>query len=196
MAFADINGNGLLDLYIANYRLHSVRDLYGPGDLSMNNTVRDEDGRLTVLPEFEEFYEIIEIDGREFRQESGEYDELYINQGDGFFVKADPHAHFPVNDINEAGLFQDWGFTPAFRDITGNGLPDLYVTNDFWTPDRLWINMGDGTFQAADTNAIRNQSFSSMGLDFTDLNRNGLTDFVVTEMLSSNHERRIRQYSD
>ena len=196
MALADINGNGLLDLYIANYRLQSVRDKYGPGDLSMENTVSEENGRLTVLPEFEDFYEIIEVDGREFRQESGEYDELYINLGDGRFEKADLLSYFTLNDENRAGLLRDWGFTPAFRDITGNGVPDLYVTNDFWTPDRLWINSGDGTFQTADSNAILNQSFSSMGLDFTDLNKNGLADFVVTEMLSSEHERRIRQYSD
>ncbi|REL33056.1 hypothetical protein DYD21_12405 [Rhodohalobacter sp. SW132] len=196
MALADINGNGLLDLYIANYRLESVRDLYGPDDLSMENTAIEQDGRMTVLPEFEEFYQFIEIDGQEFRQESGAYDELYINRGDGSFEKANPDEYFILNDEGEAGLLQDWGFTPAFRDITGNGAPDLYITNDFWTPDRFWLNNGDGTFQTVPPDAIKNQSYSSMGMDFTDLNKNGLPDFVVTEMLSGDHSRRIRQYSD
>ena len=196
MALTDINGNGLLDLYIANYRLESVRDLYGPDDLSMNNTVTYKDGKMVILPEFKEFYQVIEVDGQEFRQESGAFDELYINQGAGSFKKADLEEHFTLNDEGTAGLLQDWGFTPAFRDITGNGAPDLYITNDFWTPDRLWLNNGDGTFQTAPLDAIRNQSFSSMGMDFTDLNKNGLVDFVVTEMLSGDHSRRVRQYSD
>jgi enediyne biosynthesis protein E4 len=197
MALADINGNGLPDLYIANYRLRSVRDMYGPDDLSMENTVRErEDGRLEILPEFQEYYQMIEVNGSEIRQESGAYDKLYINQGDGVFVPADPAEYFPVNDANDSGLFQDWGFTPVFRDITGNGSPDLYVVNDFWTPDRLWFNRGDGTFEAADPNTIRVQSFSSMGIDFTDLNKNGYPDFVITEMLSADHSMRIRQFSD
>jgi enediyne biosynthesis protein E4 len=197
MAMADINGNGLPDLYIANYRLRSVRDLYGPGDLELENTVREsEDGRIEVLPEFEEYYEIIQVDGNELRQESGAYDELYLNKGDGVFEAANPDIYFPVNDVGQPGLFRDWGFTPVFRDITGNGAPDLYVVNDFWTPDRLWLNRGDGTFEAAGQNAIRSQSFSSMGVDFTDLNKNGYPDFVITEMLSADHSMRIRQYSD
>jgi enediyne biosynthesis protein E4 len=197
MAMADVNGNGLLDLYIANYRLRSVRDLYGPDDLTTENTLEQtEDGGLRVLPEFEEFYQIIETDGVETRHELGAYDELYINQGDGRFEKADPVRYFPVNDEGRPGLFQDWGFTPVFRDITGNGVPDLYVVNDFWTPDRFWINQGDGTFHAAPREALQSQSFSSMGVDFTDLNKNGHPDFVITEMLSLEHDRRIRQYSD
>jgi enediyne biosynthesis protein E4 len=197
MALADINGNGLPDLYIANYRLHSVRDLYGPEDLSMENTTEvNEEGRLNVLPEFEEYFQVIETDGVQSRHELGAYDELYINRGDGTFEKADPLQVFTVNDDGEAGLFQDWGFTPIFRDITGNGAPDLYVVNDFWTPDRLWINSGDGTFRAAHPDAIQSQSFSSMGVDFTDLSKNGRVDFVITEMLSAEHERRLRQYSD
>jgi len=197
MAMADINGNGLPDLYIANYRLRSVRDLYGPGDLELENTIREsEDGRLEVLPEFEDYYEIIKVDGNELRQESGAYDELYLNRGDGVFEDADPDVYFPVNDSGQPGLFRDWGFTPVFRDITGNGAPDLYVVNDFWSPDRLWLNRGDGMFEAADQNAIRSQSFSSMGIDFTDLNKNGYPDFVITEMLSADHSMQIRQYSD
>ncbi|MFH5834338.1 FG-GAP-like repeat-containing protein [Halalkalibaculum sp. DA384] len=197
MAFADINGNGLLDMYITNYRLRSVRDLYRPKEHAKEKTVeKDENGRLSVLPEFKKFYEIIEVDGREMRQEAGAYDYLYINKGNGQYKKADLKEHFPVNDEQKAGLFRDWGLSATFRDITGNGIPDLYVANDFWTPDRLWFNSGNGIFEAASPEAIRNQSYSSMGLDFTDLNKDGNLDFVVTEMLSSKHERRLQQYSD
>jgi enediyne biosynthesis protein E4 len=89
----------------------------------------------------------------------------------------------------------DWGLTASFRDVTGNLLPDLYVANDFWTPDRFWINQGDGTFRLLGPEGVRNLSFSAMGVDFSDINRNGLTDVVVTEMLSGKHEMRMRQYS-
>lgn len=196
MTLADINGDELPDLYIANYRLTSVRDLYGPEELSLENTTTTIDGELKILPEFQEFYKVIEIEGSEFRQETGARDELYINNGDGSFRKADLSLHFPVNAEGNAGLFKDWGFTPLFKDITGNGLPDLYVTNDFWTPDRLWINQGDGIFHAAKDRAIVNQSFSSMGVDVTDINKDGEPDILVTEMLSGDHPLRLRQFSD
>ncbi|WP_340103088.1 FG-GAP-like repeat-containing protein [Rhodohalobacter sp. 8-1] len=195
-AIADVNGDNLPDLYIANYRVRSVRDLYGPEELSLENTTTTQNGQMQILPEFEDYYKVIEINGRQFRQEVGAYDELYINQGEGIFQKADSDIHFPVNAEGGPGLFKDWGFTPIFKDITGDGFPDLYVTNDFWTPDRLWINQGNGIFHAADNHAIINQSFSSMGVDMTDLNKDGETDIMVTEMLSDNHERRLRQYSD
>ena len=196
MAVADINGDELPDLYIANYRIHSVRDSYGPEELSLENTTTTENGSMLILPEFQEFYKVIQIDGQQFRQETGAYDDLYINEGDGSFQKANLKEYFPVNIDSGSGLFKDWGFTPIFKDITGNGLPDLYVTNDFWTSDRLWINDGSGKFNAAGKNAIINQSFSSMGVDITDLDKDLHPDIMVTEMLSNNHERRLRQFSD
>ncbi|MGM0460415.1 MAG: CRTAC1 family protein, partial [Bacteroidota bacterium] len=196
MAAADINGNGFPDLYIANYRLESVRDRYGPEDLSMENTTVTENGQMRIRSEFEDYYEIIEVDGEQLRREKGAEDQLFLNNGDGTFQQADSLQHFPVNIEGESGLFEDWGFTPAFRDLTGDGNPDLYVTNDFWSPDRLWINQGDGIFHALGQEAITNQSYSSMGVDMTDLNKDGLPDIMVTEMLSGTHERRVRQFSD
>ncbi|MFO7847890.1 MAG: VCBS repeat-containing protein, partial [Balneolaceae bacterium] len=196
MAAADINGNGFPDLYIANYRLESVRDRYGPEDLSMENTTVTENGQMRIRSEFEDYYEIIEVDGEQLRREKGAEDQLFLNNGDGTFQQADPLQHFPVNIAGDSGLFEDWGFTPAFRDLTGDGNPDLYVTNDFWSPDRLWINRGDGIFHPADQEAITNQSYSSMGVDMTDLNKDGLPDIMITEMLSGEHERRVRQFSD
>lgn len=196
ITLADIDGDDRPDLYIANYRLISVRDLYGPDELSLENTTTTRNGRMQISPEFQEFYKVIEIDGQQFRQETGAVDELYLSRGNGSFEKADLKKHFPVNVEGDAGLFKDWGFTPHFADLTGNGLADLYVTNDFWTPDRLWINQGDGIFHASDEHSIINQSFSSMGVDVSDLDKNGEPDIVVTEMLSGDHARRIRQFSD
>jgi enediyne biosynthesis protein E4 len=195
MALADINGNGHLDLYITNYNIRSVRDLYGPDELTSEHTIEIVDGEMKIREPFEQYYVIVETDGESFLSEKGTADELYLNRGDGVFERADASRHFFDERGDSTELPLDWGLTATFRDVTGNGLPDLYVANDFWTPDRFWINRGDGTFKAIDTHAIRSVSYSAMGVDFSDINRNGHLDFVVTEMLSQKHVMRMRQVS-
>jgi hypothetical protein len=90
----------------------------------------------------------------------------------------------------------DWGLSAMFYDINGDRAPDLYVCNDFQSPDRIWINMGDGRFKAVDENQFRQTSLFSMGLDFADINRDGLTDLFVVDMLSRSHLRRMVQVMD
>jgi enediyne biosynthesis protein E4 len=196
ITLGDINGNGYLDLYIANYKVQTARDRYNMEELSLENTVSMQNGDMVILPPFNEDFTIIETSEGQFRNEKGEADELYLNQGDGTFRKADDRKYFFDENGNSRGLTPDWGLTAKFIDVTGNRLPDLYVANDFWTPDRFWINQGDGTFRLAGPDAIQNMSFSSMGVDFSDINRNGYLDFVVTEMLSMDHSMRLRQSSE
>ncbi|WP_246068327.1 CRTAC1 family protein [Fodinibius sediminis] len=197
MALADIDADGDLDLYISNYKLKTVRDLYSADELSTENTVRKQGDSLVVVPPFDQYYGIIKTDGRSYRNEYGAKDHLYINRGDGTFEKVtDEKKHFLNAEGRPVGLFRDWGLTAKFQDINSDGHPDLFVANDFWTPDRLWMNQGDGTFRSADKHAIRSMSFSSMGVDFSDINRDGFTDFFVSEMLSSRHQRRLRQLSE
>jgi len=74
-----------------------------------------------------------------------------------------------------------------FRDINNDSHPDIYICNDFESPDRAWINNGDGTFKAISKLAIRHTSNSSMAVDFADLNKDGYTDFFVTDMMSQSH---------
>ena len=88
---------------------------------------------------------------------------------------------------------KDWGLTAAFRDLNGDGAPDIYVCNDYWTPDRLWINDGKGHFRACPPLALRHTSMSSMGVDFADIDRDGRVDFCVTDMLSRDWRLRKRQ---
>jgi len=82
-----------------------------------------------------------------------------------------------------------------FRDLNGDGAPDIYVCNDFWSPDRVWINDGRGKFRALPALGLRHTSTFSMGIDFADINRDGLDDFIVLDMLSPDHLRRMTQLS-
>src|SRR6185295_1227230 len=127
--------------------------------------------------------------------EYGEPDQLYLNDGKGRFT---PVSWTGGRFRNEEGqpLTRpplDWGLSATFRDINDDGFPDLYVCNDFWTPDRVWLNDGKGRFRAAPRLALRNTSASSMGVDFADIDRDGRLDFFVVDMLSRDARLRKRQ---
>lgn len=195
LALADVNGNGFLDLYITNYRDRSVKDIYPASEITNEKTNLITEDTISIHPEFEEYFGIVYIEGNPVRVEKGAKDELYLNQGNGTFILADEmKTFFDEHDVS-IGMFEDWGLTATFADLTGNGMPDIYVANDFWTPDRFWINRGDGTFRLIKNHAIRSMSFSAMGVDVSDINRDGRMDIMVTEMFSTYHNRRMRQTS-
>lgn len=202
MALADIDSDGDLDLYITNYKENNILDLFDIRNLSWEKTVResydrDSDKKYTLLPPYDEHYTILyQEDGPPERREIGRKDELFINDGQGSFEKADNiKERFLDSDGNPVGLKRDWGLTAKFHDINQDGLPDLYVCNDFWTKDRIWINQGKGVFRERDPLKIRNMSFSAMGVDFSDVNRDGYWDMFVTEMLSQQTGGKLRQFT-
>jgi hypothetical protein len=184
LALADVDGNGTLDLYVCNNRTDDIRDR-GQVDVQMLR------GQLIIPPQLKD--RLVVVNGQVI--EYGEPDALYLNNGQGKFT--------PVAWTNGAFLDEegkpltspplDWGLTAMFRDMNGDGHPDLYVCNDYWTPDRIWINDGKGRFRAIDKLALRHTSASSMGVDFADLNRSGHMDFFVVDMLSRDHRLRKRQ---
>ncbi len=184
LALADVDGNGTLDLYVANNRADDIRDR-GQINLQMVN------GQMTVPPALQD--RLIVTNGQVL--EYGEPDQLYLNDGKGRFA---PISWVGGRFRNEEGAPLaraplDWGLTATFRDVNDDGFPDLYVCNDFWTPDRFWLNDGKGRFRAAPRLALRNMSASSMGVDFADIDRDGLLDFFVVDMLSRDPRLRKRQ---
>ena len=199
LALADIDGDGDLDLYVTNYKEKSAKDLFAPAERTFEKTVRQTASDTTepyaLRPPFDEHYDIIYPRHRPpDRRELGARDELYLNDGDGTFSKVtNPAERFRDADGNPLGLEPDWGLTAKFQDLNADGWPDLYVCNDFWTPDRVWMNQGDGTFRAASPRQFRNFSFSSMAVDFSDVDADGRLDLFVTEMLDTERRRRARQ---
>jgi hypothetical protein len=196
IALADIDSDGDLDLYVANYRTTTIRDdpfaqIRGdyvkgkPVPIAYNDrslTNADLVGRFT----FGANGKIIE---------HGEVDVLFRNDGGGKFT---PLSFTDGTFTDEHGkplqtLPFDWGLSCMFHDINGDGAPDLYVCNDFESPDRIWINNGKGQFRAISTAQIRHTSMFSMGVDFADINRDGFVDFFVADMLSRHHtDRQVR----
>ncbi|MFH5883459.1 FG-GAP-like repeat-containing protein [Halalkalibaculum sp. DA3122] len=201
MDLADIDGDGDLDLYVTNYKEKSVKDIYTTEELEWNNILKEpyneqnQTGPFTLVSPFDEHYQLfMSRDNRLVgAAETGEKDELYINEEGTFRKVTDTGDTFLDANGAPLGLQPDWGLTAKFQDLNGDGFPDLYVCNDFFPKDRIWMNLGDGTFREADWKSVRNMSFSAMAVDFSDINRDGQLDMFVTEMLSPDHERRLRQ---
>ena len=184
MTLADIDGNGTLDLYIVNNRPDDIRDR-GQVDVQMVK------GKLSIPPALKD--RLVVLDGRV--EEYGEPDQMLLNDGKGHFTPM-PWTGGRFLDEDGKKLEQpplDWGLTAGFHDLNNDGFPDLYVCNDYWTPDRIWLNDGKGNFRAIDRLAIRCTSASSMGVDFADIDRDGNTDIFVLDMLSRDSRLRKRQ---
>ncbi|MFM8358221.1 MAG: CRTAC1 family protein, partial [Verrucomicrobiota bacterium] len=129
----------------------------------------------------------------------GEPDVLLLNDGRGGWtpVAWSDGTFRDEGDQPLTGPFYDWGLSVMIRDFTGDGRPDLYVCNDFESPDRFWVNAtppgGPLRFRLIPTLALRNTSAFSMGVDAADLDRDGQVDFLVLDMLSRDHRLRNLQ---
>ena len=82
-----------------------------------------------------------------------------------------------------------FGLGVTVGDVNSDGWEDIYVSNDFFERDYLYINNQDGTFSEKLTDAISSISAASMGADMADIDNDGMADIFVTEMLPSEYER-------
>lgn len=183
----DINQDGWPDLYVCRYDLPNLLFVnngdgtfterakdYGLAvkDASVHATFADydRDGHLDC-------YLVTNI--LDFsKSPQGRRDYLFRNNGDGTFTDVTAKAGI-------WGLTQ--GHTALWLDANHDGWPDLYVANDFETPDRFYLNRGDGTFTDVVDERLPHVTYFSMGADAGDLNNDGLVDFFITDMRDRSH---------
>lgn len=105
---------------------------------------------------------------------------LFHNDGHGKFTDVSAKSGI-------WGLTQ--GHTAIWFDANQDGWPDIYVANDFETPDRFYLNKGDGTFTDVVDERLPHATYFSMGADAGDLNNDGLIDFMVADMRDRTREK-------
>jgi hypothetical protein len=187
MALADIDGDGTLDLYVTNFRRTTIQD-----QPQTRFRIRFTDGKPVVALVNDQPATAPDLTNRFFVTPSGnvleygEPDALYRNDGKGRFTTVSFTGGWFLDEDGQPlpEPPRDWGLAVQFHDLNGDGAPDIYVCNDLFTPDRIWINNGRGKFRALDRLSLRSTSTFSMGVDFADLDRDGNVDFFVVDMLS------------
>jgi len=96
-------------------------------------------------------------------------------------------------DVSEqAGIYGSligFGLGVMVTDINKDLYPDLYVSNDFYERDYLYINNQDGTFTEEIKNYTSHLSLSAMGIDIADINNDGNAEIFITDMLPEADER-------
>jgi hypothetical protein len=211
VTFADVNGDGRLDIYVcyagpapgasrAN-ELYVQRGLtadgvptftemavdYGIADSAYTTHAAffdyDRDGDLDLYLVNNSPRPVSSLGLRNDRRERhpGGGDKLYRNDG-GRFVDVSEPAGIYGSEIG-------FGLGVAVGDLDRDGWPDLYVSNDFFERDYLYINQRDGTFSEPLERQMPSISLSSMGLDLADLDNDGWLDLYVTDMLPEDDHR-------
>lgn len=204
---ADVNNDGLLDIYVSNSGDiagdNKENELFlNNGDLTFTEKAAelglnnkgystqasffdyDLDGDLDCYLLNNSFKDPSKIElYRSMREKPDELggDKLYRNDG-GTFTDVTQSAGIYSSEIG-------FGLGAAIGDINHDFYPDIYVSNDFWERDYLYINQGDGTFSEELIDRIDFCSISSMGGDIADLNNDGHPEIISTDMLAADNYR-------
>ena len=177
-AFCDFDRDGDLDMYLLTHQIYRK----GGRPKEPITLVREKDGSIEVAPEWRRWFRVDhqeeDPEGRTMYTERGRPDRLYRNDNGKF-----------VDVTLEVGISTGprWGNSVTWWDYNHDGWPDIYVGNDFSDPDYLYRNNGDGTFTEAARPTVRHTTWFSMGAAQTDLNNDGLIDFIVADMMPSTH---------
>ena len=207
VTMVDINADGYLDIYVCNsgdvsgdskqnelfinQKDNTFKEeaaAYGLADKGFSTHASffdyDKDGDLDVYLLNNSYQAIGSFDLRRNERPKRDVlggDKLLENQ-DGIFV-----------DVSEkAGIYGSvigFGLGVTVGDVNNDGWEDIYVSNDFFERDYLYINNRDGSFKETLTASINSISGASMGADMADINNDQKADIFVTEMLPSNYER-------
>ncbi len=204
---ADVNADGLLDIYVCYSRgedsLNRKNELFiNQGDLTFVEAAYEyglENKGFSVHASFFDYdldgdldcyllnnsFDMIDNEEQfTIRREKRDFEggDRLMRNDNGFFV-----------DVSqEAGIYggaNGYGLGVSVSDINNDNWPDIYISNDFWERDYLYINNQDGTFDEDIFSRMSIISGSSMGADIADLNNDGFFDIYTTEMLPEDNMR-------
>ena len=198
LTFADVDGDGDLDLFAATYKTRNVQDAYPPEARTFEQVVHKVGNRYSVDPRWEKDYRIEDRpeQGGVLRSQRAEPDLFFLNDGKGHFTRT-PVSGARFLDESGKPLTQEpdyFTLAARFYDVNGDGAPDLYVCNDFEDPDQFWLNDGRGNFRLVPALSLRETSNTCMSVDFADINRDGHVDFFTADMRSPTLSARQRQF--
>jgi enediyne biosynthesis protein E4 len=207
VSMADVNGDGWMDIYVCNSGDvkgdNKENELFiNNGDLTFTEQARDygvADRGFTTHAVFFDYDRDNDLDlyilnnsyqaigsfnlmkSERPKRDSLGGDKLMRNDGGRF------------TDVSEkAGIYGSvigFGLGATVGDLNQDGWPDIYVSNDFFERDYLYLNNQDGTFTECLTKQMNSISGASMGADLADINNDGWPDIFVTEMLPESNER-------
>ena len=211
VTIADVNGDGLLDVYLCHAgngtpeqranalwinqgvgpdsipRFREMAEQYGVADKGYSTQAvffdYDRDGKLDLFVLNNSPRPVVSFSSTNTRDVRNEYGghRLYHNEGGRF-----------VDVSQQAGIFGSeiaLGLGVVATDVNRDGWPDLYVSNDFFEQDYLYINNHDGSFTESIAREMPSISFFSMGLDIADVNNDGWPDVYTTDMFPEDDER-------
>lgn len=207
VSMVDINADGFLDIYVCNSRdvkgdnkqnelfinngdltFTESAEEYGLADLGFSTHASffdyDKDGDLDVYL-LNNSYQAI----GSFNLTKNERPKRDVLGGDKFFENR--NGKF-IDVSEEAGIYGSvigFGLGITVSDFNNDGWEDMYISNDFFERDYLYINQQNGTFKEQLTTSINSISGASMGADAADINNDGYNEIFVTEMLPSEYER-------
>lgn len=216
VTFADVNGDGRLDIYVCNSGHRDQRGnqlyintgnaaggipqfseqatQYGLGDGGFSTHAAffdyDRDGDLDMYLLNNSFTPMDRLQFaniRNVRDKLGGH-KLFRNEGMGADGK-----HKPFTDVSaEAGIYGSligFGLGITIGDVNNDNWPDIYISNDFYERDYLYINQKNGTFTESIKDYMGHISLASMGADIADVNNDGNLDIFVTDMLPDDDYR-------
>ncbi|MBM1104755.1 VCBS repeat-containing protein [Aurantibacter crassamenti] len=216
VVMVDINADGLLDIYVSNAGNmkgnNHDNDLYiNNGDLTFTEKAEEYNLAKTGFTTHASFFDYDkdgDLDAYILNNSNIPVSSLgYAEQRD---VRAQdwegvPHIFRGVGDMllrNDNGKFVDvseesgiygsligFGLGVLVTDINQDLYPDIYISNDFYERDYLYINQQDGTFKEEIKDYVSHLSLSAMGIDIADINNDGHNDIFITDMLPEAEER-------
>ena len=206
VSMADVNGDGLLDIYVCNsgdvQGGRRENELYiNNGDLTFTEQAEkyglddkgfgthaaffdfDQDGDLDCYVLNNSFRPVSTLGMENIRHErdSTGGDKLYRNDN-GKFLDISSQAGIHGSVIG-------FGLGVTVADVNGDTWQDIYISNDFFERDYLYINQKDGTFIDELPERMGHISQFSMGTDAADLNNDGAPEIFVTDMLPESEKR-------